>query len=44
MNETKHPDENELPIIKYKDEIVQKIRDFPIVLITGETGCGKVSF
>ncbi len=31
----------ELPITARKDEIVQAIRRYPVVIISGETGCGK---
>ena len=31
----------ELPITAKKDEIVQAIRRHPVVIISGETGCGK---
>lgn len=47
MTDSKHPEKHpvaDLPILQYKNEILHKIRNFPIVLITGETGCGKVSF
>ncbi|KAI1301810.1 3'-5' RNA helicase YTHDC2 [Halotydeus destructor] len=33
----------ELPIAKYKEEILQKINDNSVVLISGETGCGKTT-
>jgi HrpA-like RNA helicase len=35
-------EEKELPIMKYREEILQSIRDFPVTIITGDTGCGKV--
>ena len=31
----------DLPITARKDEIVQAIRRHPVVIISGETGCGK---
>jgi HrpA-like RNA helicase len=32
-----------LPIMKYREEIVHKVRNNPITIIYGgETGCGKV--
>lgn len=33
--------EDELPIMKYKQVILQHIRDHPVTCIQGETGCGK---
>lgn len=33
----------DLAIFESRDEIIQKISDSPIVIITGPTGCGKVS-
>lgn len=35
-------EEEELPIMEYRDEIIDKIRNNRVVIITGETGCGKV--
>lgn len=35
--------QNSLPIAKHKDEIVRLVRDNQIVLIQGETGCGKTT-
>ena len=32
---------HKLPIFKKKDEIIQKIIQNQVVLITGDTGCGK---
>lgn len=32
----------DLPIIEYQNEIIKNLRDHPIILITGPTGCGKV--
>jgi HrpA-like RNA helicase len=31
-----------LPIYQYHDEIVSKVRENPITIIKGATGCGKV--
>lgn len=31
-----------LPILQYKNEILEQINNYPVVIITGETGCGKV--
>ncbi|XP_063703324.1 probable ATP-dependent RNA helicase spindle-E [Culicoides brevitarsis] len=31
----------QLPIHKYKSEILRRIRDSPVIVIEGETGCGK---
>ncbi|MDH4273032.1 MAG: hypothetical protein OEW18_13755, partial [Candidatus Aminicenantes bacterium] len=31
----------ELPITAYKDEIVRAVRDVRVVIVSGETGCGK---
>lgn len=33
----------DLPIYQYRHEIIQNIQNNPVVLITGPTGCGKVS-
>lgn len=33
----------DLPIYKSRCEIIQKIRDNPVVVISGKTGCGKVN-
>ncbi|XP_018573100.1 probable ATP-dependent RNA helicase DHX34 [Anoplophora glabripennis] len=33
--------QNDLPIAQYKKEIIDKLRDFRVVLIAGDTGCGK---
>lgn len=30
-----------LPIIKYKEEIVKAVKQNDVVVISGETGCGK---
>ncbi|KAL8902086.1 MAG: hypothetical protein Q9207_004882 [Kuettlingeria erythrocarpa] len=30
-----------LPIWGFKDEILQKIKDHPVIIVCGETGCGK---
>lgn len=43
MADSKHPAVVELPILQYKNEILKNIRNFPITLISGDTGCGKVS-
>ena len=31
----------ELPIYKFKDEIVQSVLNNPVTIIAGDTGCGK---
>lgn len=34
----------ELPIMKYRDEIVEKVRENAVCIIFGgDTGCGKVN-
>jgi hypothetical protein len=30
-----------LPIAEYEQEIVEKVKQFPVVLVAGDTGCGK---
>lgn len=30
-----------LPILEYKDEILKSIQEHQVVIISGETGCGK---
>jgi HrpA-like RNA helicase len=37
-------EEEELPIMEYRDEIIEQIQNNPVVIITGETGCGKVNY
>lgn len=32
----------DLPIFGLMDEIIEKIEENPVVIITGQTGCGKV--
>jgi ATP-dependent helicase HrpA len=32
---------SELPITQYRDELVQLIRDHPVIIVCGETGSGK---
>lgn len=38
----KKKEEEELPIMEYREEILKEIRNNRVVIITGETGCGKV--
>ena len=40
-----NPDQHriDLPIFESRDEIIQSIISSPVVIITGQTGCGKVS-
>jgi len=37
------PYRKELPIFNFRDQIVSAIRSNPVVVITGETGCGKTT-
>lgn len=39
--ESKSTEWDRLPIIEYKDEIVKAIDKNDVVVISGETGCGK---
>lgn len=39
----KRKEQEELPVFKYRDEIIERINRNPVVIITGETGCGKVN-
>lgn len=32
----------DLPALKYREEILKKINENPVVIISGPTGCGKV--
>lgn len=34
-------DQSELPIYHFKDQILSAVRDNQVVLIAGDTGCGK---
>lgn len=34
-------DRESLPIWQYKDRIVEAIRDNQVVIVAGDTGCGK---
>lgn len=34
----------DLPIFKTRDEIIEKITKNPVVIISGQTGCGKVGY
>ena len=44
MNSSKHSKENSsLPIHKYKSEIIEKLNKNNILLVIGETGCGKTT-
>lgn len=40
-----HVDKNaqELPVSKYKEEIMDKINAYPVVIVSGQTGCGKTT-
>lgn len=40
LKQIKKSQEN-LPIFKYKDVIVKTVQDCPVVVIAGDTGCGK---
>jgi HrpA-like RNA helicase len=40
MTAMKH--RNDLPIFGFRENIIQKITESPVVIITGSTGCGKV--
>ncbi|XP_056636301.1 probable ATP-dependent RNA helicase DHX34 isoform X1 [Diorhabda sublineata] len=33
--------QNDLPIAQHRDEIIQKLRECRVILIAGDTGCGK---
>ncbi len=33
----------DLPIYKYKEEIIQKINHNWVLVLSGETGCGKTT-
>ena len=44
MNSRKNKKEtNNLPIHKYKSEIIEKLKLNNILLVIGETGCGKTT-
>ncbi|KAJ3589989.1 hypothetical protein NHX12_007946 [Muraenolepis orangiensis] len=34
-------DQNNLPIYQYRDRIVELVRQHPVVVVAGDTGCGK---
>lgn len=34
-------DQSELPIYQFKDQILSAVRDNQVILIAGDTGCGK---
>lgn len=38
-----HEHRSDLAIFQSREEIIQNVNDSPIVIITGQTGCGKVS-
>ena len=37
------PKETILPILQFKEDILEKITNNPITIICGETGCGKTT-
>jgi len=39
----KGPAREELPIYQQKDELIRTIREHPVVIVVGETGCGKTT-
>ncbi|XP_028651446.2 probable ATP-dependent RNA helicase DHX34 [Erpetoichthys calabaricus] len=36
-----HKDQKNLPIFQYRDKIVEMVRAHPVVVVAGDTGCGK---
>ena len=36
-------DRKQLPIYKFRDDIIQAVRDFQVVIVVGETGSGKTT-
>ncbi len=34
-------DQQNLPIYQYKDKIVEAVREHQVVVVAGDTGCGK---
>ena len=41
MGKIKIPEYEELPILDHKDEILSKLENTQVLIITGETGSGK---
>ena len=43
VSESINTSANHLPIFKHKDEIIRKLDKNRIVIISGDTGCGKTT-
>ncbi len=34
-------DQNNLPIFQYKEKIIEAVKSYPVIVVAGDTGCGK---